>query len=48
MKTRQSLVSLSEISTLAKEATFTVESLKKLTLDTSIARSQKSLLCNEI
>jgi hypothetical protein len=48
MKTRLSLVSLSELRTPAKEATFTVEFLKKLTFDTSIARSQKSLLHNKI
>jgi hypothetical protein len=47
MVTRLGLVSLSEQRTLGKEATFTVEFLKKLTYDISIARSQKFLLHNK-
>jgi hypothetical protein len=44
IETRLSLVSLSEIRTLTKEAIFTIEFRKELTKDTSIARSQKFLL----
>ena len=39
---------MSEQRTLTKEATFTVEFLKKLIYDTSITTSQKSLLHNKI